>query len=372
MPQTRFLQTDEGIFIRSEENLKSVSDNLPVGTYRVVKNLVEFYLEPIDTFTRPRRYYGNLVQRATRIMETFKNRGGSTGVLLTGEQGSGKTQMARELSIMAAEQSLATIIVDTPYSGSSFNSFIQSISVPAVIIIDEFEKLYDTEDADQDGLLTLLDGVYPTKKLFVLTANNVYRINQHMLNRPGRIFYHLKYVGLDEAFIRDYCDENLTKKEELGAVIATGAMFTHFNFDMLKGLIEEINRYQCTAKEALEMMNISPDRNDDANYALEVHTIDDDLKLDEDVLYDKKVSDVNPLREQFHFSVRAYDMDDINKERVKKKLRPYTGLERNETVCVNPRDLVSINGGTMLFEHGRFRIKLTRIREKQVDYYSAF
>lgn len=367
---TRFLQTDEGVFVRTHENLKSVSDTLPVGTYRVVKNLVEFYLTPIEDFTRPKRYYGNLVDRARRIMSTFKDRVGSTGVLLSGEQGSGKTQMARELSLMAAEQGIATIIVDTPFSGSEFNSFIQSITVPAVIIIDEFEKLYDTEDANQDGLLTLLDGVYPTKKLFVLTCNNVWRINQHIINRPGRVFYHLKYQGLDEAFIRDYCDENLKNISELGAIIATAALFTHFNFDMLKGLVEEINRYRCTAKQALEILNISPDRADDAAFEIEVRLLENDQVLDSDVLYTKKIVDVNPLKEQFNFSIRVYDLEDINKERRKKRLQPYKLDTKNETVYMEPHNLVSVEGGVMVFQDDRFRVTLKRIRERAVNYYA--
>ncbi|HRZ82907.1 MAG TPA: hypothetical protein P5069_10620, partial [Candidatus Hydrogenedentes bacterium] len=44
----------------------------------------------------------------------------------------------------------------------AFNTFMQAIEQPLVVLFDEFEKVYD--DQEQQALLTLLDGVYPSNK----------------------------------------------------------------------------------------------------------------------------------------------------------------------------------------------------------------
>ena len=115
--------------------------------------------------------------------------------------------------------------------------------------------MYD-EKKHQDLLLTLLDGVFPTKKLFVLTTNDRHGVNSKMLNRPGRIFYSIEYKGLSEGFIREYCVDNLKRKADTNGVAAYAKLFEHFNFDMLKALVEEMNRYKETARQASSMMNM--------------------------------------------------------------------------------------------------------------------
>ena len=70
---------------------------------------------------------------------------------------------------------------------------MQDIEQPCIILFDEFEKVYD--DQDQEKALTLLDGVFPSRKLFIMTVNNKWRVNEHMRNRPGRIYYMLDFAG---------------------------------------------------------------------------------------------------------------------------------------------------------------------------------
>ena len=56
---------------------------------------------------------------------------------------------------------------------------------------------------NQDAMLTLLDGVYPAKMLFLLTTNDKYKVSNHMRNRPGRIYYVIDFEGLSSDFIRE-------------------------------------------------------------------------------------------------------------------------------------------------------------------------
>ena len=79
--------------------------------------------------------------------------------------------------------------------------------------MDEFEKTYTKEGKNyQAKILTLFDGVYSSKKLFLLTCNDKSKMDSHMLNRPGRLYYLLEFHGLDQAFIREYCEDNLIRK----------------------------------------------------------------------------------------------------------------------------------------------------------------
>lgn len=262
---TYFLKQPNGIFLRGDNELLSVGKQLEVGTYAVNQDGAgNYFLTVSDPFTRPSKMYGNVNTQADRILATFNDRTVSTGVMLTGQQGSGKTMLARELSIKAAELGMPTLIVSATFHGKDFNAFIQSINMPALVLFDEFEKTYD--DRDQEHLLTLLDGVYPTKKLFILTANNKYRINEHLFNRPGRIFYHLKYSGLDAAFVNEYVNDQLKNKQRAQSILDVYAVFKSFTFDMLKALVEEMNRFNISAHEALEMLNISTVHDDDVMF----------------------------------------------------------------------------------------------------------
>lgn len=251
-----FYLKDGEILWPTQEGVYDVRDALPVGTYSVGNSLKGFFLKPITDFNITGKIYGKTTRHAERILQTFGDRPNSTGVLLNGEKGSGKTMLAKMISQRAAEMGISTLVINTPFIGDAFNMFIQSIDEPCVIVFDEFEKVFD--EKEQEATLTLLDGVYPTKKLFVLTVNDKYRVNQHMRNRPGRIFYMLDFKGLDADFIREYCLDNLKNKTHAEQVVRLTMMFDSFNFDMLKALVEEMNRYNETANQALEMLNAKP------------------------------------------------------------------------------------------------------------------
>jgi hypothetical protein len=231
---------------------------LPVGNY-VVKQTPEgvLYLDTVDSFTFPFKRYGKNPRQSARILDTFLRRPTATGVLLAGEKGSGKSLLAKTVSMDAAEQGIPTIVINAPWHGDVFNSFIQSIEQPAVVLFDEFEKVYDKDEQEQ--ILTLLDGVFPSKKLFIITCNDKWRIDGHMRNRPGRIFYMIDFTGLDAAFIEEYCNDNLVEKKYIPGVCKLAGLFTEFNFDMLKALVEEMNRYDESPAEAVEMLNVRPE-----------------------------------------------------------------------------------------------------------------
>lgn len=251
-------------------------ETLPAGTYTVKFDKMNscFYLEEIENLTATGKIYGDAQKRAHRIMATFNDREKSTGVLLTGEKGSGKTLLARLLAQNGRQLGIPSIVINQPWCGEEFNAFVQMIEQPTIILFDEFEKVYDRDD--QEKMLTLLDGVYPSKKLFVLTCNDRWRINEHMRNRPGRIYYMLDYRGLDREFIEEYCRDNLDAQEHIPSVCRVAGAFGEFNFDMLKAMVEEMNRFDESPIEVMKMLNTRPEFSGDQEYniSLQVQGID--------------------------------------------------------------------------------------------------
>ena len=87
---------------------------LPAGNYVIKKDPQsgQLYLESIDAFEIKGKVYGDTDKTARRILNTFQDRTASTGVMLTGEKGSGKSLLAKMLSVKAAEMSVPTIVID--------------------------------------------------------------------------------------------------------------------------------------------------------------------------------------------------------------------------------------------------------------------
>jgi hypothetical protein len=265
---TYFLRNGNTFRTTDEKNL-DIHTKLPAGNY-VIKTTPfgEMYFEAVDNFEFKTKRYGDNVNNTQRILNTFMSREASTGVMLTGEKGSGKSLLAKTISMEAAKLDIPTIIINTAWHGDAFNTFIQSIEQPAILLFDEFEKVYD--QGEQESLLTLLDGVFPSKKLFIITCNDKWRVDTHMRNRPGRIFYMLDFKGLSIEFIVEYCNDNLINKSYVDRICSIAGVFSQFNFDMLKALVEEMNRYDESPEAALEMLNVRPEFDSGCNYNIKV------------------------------------------------------------------------------------------------------
>lgn len=254
----------------SAEGAVDIRDHLPVGTYAVKFDMqsMSYFLERVANFRLDHKIYGSTPKTADRVMRTFKSRPNSTGIMLTGEKGSGKTMLAKLLSVNGLKDGISTILVNEAFFGEGFNTFIQSIQQEIIVIFDEFEKVYDREQ--QERMLTLLDGVFPSKKMFILTCNDKYRVDTHMKNRPGRIFYRIEYSGLETEFIREYCLDNLDDTSHTETICKMASVFPTFNFDMLKAMIEEMNRYKETPHEVLELLNAKPEHGESSTFDAEL------------------------------------------------------------------------------------------------------
>jgi len=225
----------------------------------------------VEPFTLPDKIYGNLTKRADRIRETFLDRDNSTGVLLLGEKGSGKTLLGKQVAIDLYENhNQPCIIVNKPLSGDALGTFLQRLNRPVTVFLDEFEKVYDKND--QEAMLTVLDGVYPMKLMAILTANSSERMIAPLRDRPGRVFYSITYTGLEYQFVVDYAKENLKDQSQMDEISRLAAM-TELNFDQLQALIEEMNRFDESVLDAIQYLNISL-QSDEQAYTVKALTVD--------------------------------------------------------------------------------------------------
>ena len=134
-----FIRNGNTFKVADNESL-DIQERLPVGNYTIKQDQFgNMFLEMIDSFEAPKRLYGDTTKNAGRILNTFLDRTVSTGVLLTGEKGSGKTLLAKTLSIEAAKQDIPTVIINSDWHGDQFNKLIQNIDQPCVVLFDEFE-----------------------------------------------------------------------------------------------------------------------------------------------------------------------------------------------------------------------------------------
>ena len=361
-----FLKSGNSYKVSSKEAL-DLHDKLPAGNYVIKEDAFgNLYLQTIDDFEIRGKTYGDHTKNRDRILNTFQDRPNTTGVMLTGEKGSGKSLLAKSVSIQGAALGMPTIVINAPWAGDKFNSFLQSIDQPTIILFDEFEKVYPSEAQEQ--ILTLLDGVFPSKKLFLLTCNDKWRVDSHMRNRPGRIYYMMDFKGLTADFIIEYCHDNLKAIEHVDRICQIASLFTEFNFDMLKALVEEMNRYGENPQQALKMLNAKPEFDQGATkYTVELSI--EGIPLDKGDM-DSTEWKGNPLQSNIRLNYKEYEdgLVSVNEDEDDDSNWDWTGVR------FTPGDLKKIdsqNGKFIFVNEDNSVLTLTKVQEKVSYYYDA-
>ena len=371
-----FLKSGNTFRVATKESM-DLHDALPAGNYVIKMDPFEnFFLEHIEDFDVPSKVYGNVLRQTERVINTFNNRGKSTGVLMTGEKGSGKTMLSKNICIEMAKQGVPTIVINQPWHGEKFNTLIQSIQQPAVVLFDEFEKVYDREQQEQ--MLTLLDGVYSTQKLFILTCNDRWRVDSHMRNRPGRIYYYFDFKGLEEEFIREYCRDNLNNKSHIDTLANIAGVFSAFNFDMLKATVEEMNRYDESPQEALRVLNVRAEFDSGTAYDVKIYRGDEEANrispqlwtgtplAKDDLEFSFHIQNPNERENRVRNSVPEPVLTCADDEAEMEDDKEYGWME----IDLKPSDLVKLDTktGRFIFEKDGITVILNRVRERSFNF----
>lgn len=228
-------------------------EKLPVLTYRINFNPMSGYslVHTTDLEIRE-KVYGEQVEKTKKIFNAFNSMARSLGVMMSGDKGIGKSLFTQILASEAIKRGIPVIVVtnNTP----SLQDFLMDIKQEVLILFDEFEKVFDKED--QMRMLGLFDGLNMSKHLYVLTVNDLKNVNSFMLNRTGRIHYHLRFGYPTPDEIRDYLKDKV--KEEYHNHIDSVVMFSFrmkLNYDLLRAIAFELNT-GLSLKEALPDLNI--------------------------------------------------------------------------------------------------------------------
>lgn len=234
---------------------------IPAGNYIVrFHEMRGFWLDKYDNFNLNEHIYGVHDAKAKKVLRTFSCFDRSLGVILSGDKGIGKSLFAKLLSKMAIERGWPVIIVDKAYPGIA--NYIESIKQEVVILFDEFDKTFgevaakEGEAGPQAGLLTLFDGLSGGKKLFIITCNSLYKLNEYLINRPGRFHYHFRfeYPTPEETkiYLNDKVDDRY--KDQIEKVVEFSNK-VQLNYDCLRAIATELNMGE-SFSDAISDLNI--------------------------------------------------------------------------------------------------------------------
>lgn len=219
-------------------------DKLPLGTYDVCfHKMMGFYLTShSDLVVNEEKIYGSSPAKVEKVLRGFQALDRNFGVILSGRKGIGKSLFARQLAVRAKDYNLPLLIVSCYYPGIA--DFLSSIDQEVIVLFDEFEKTFaDQEHANpQEDMLPLFDGIDNGKKLFVITCNEVHKLNSYLINRPGRFHYHFVLGNPNPDEIKEYMADKL--KPEYHHVIKKLIGFSlnvDLTYDVLRAIAFELN-----------------------------------------------------------------------------------------------------------------------------------
>ncbi|NDO50687.1 AAA family ATPase [Lachnospiraceae bacterium MD335] len=244
-------------------------NELPARSYIVrFSKMTGFYLDEYsDIHVKEDKIYGERMKKVQKVLHSYEKLDRNLGVILSGHKGIGKSMFAGLLSEEAVKKGIPIIVVDQYIPGIA--SYIEAIDQNVMVLFDEFDKTFgdvkpiEGEAEPQATLLGLFDGITNGKKLFVITCNDVRKLNDFIINRPGRFHYHFRfdYPSADE--IRTYLYDKLetAHHDKIESIIAFSRK-VDLNYDCLRAIAFELNGGESfhSAVEDLNIINLAQER----------------------------------------------------------------------------------------------------------------
>jgi hypothetical protein len=222
-----------------------------------------------DLVVNEEKIYGSSPAKVDKVLRGFQAVDRNFGIILSGKKGIGKSLFARQLAIKARDYNLPLIIVSDYIPGIA--DFISSIEQEVIVLFDEFEKTFANRDDmnPQEEMLSLFDGIDSGKKLFVVTCNEVTKLNSYLLNRPGRFHYHFVLSNPTPDEIKEYMTDKLNPEyHHLIKKLIGFSMNVDLTYDILRAIAFEINRGY-SFEETLADLNISKENSSKYNVRID-------------------------------------------------------------------------------------------------------
>ena len=133
------------------------------------------------------------------------------------------------------------------------HEYVNNINQNLTILIDEYEKIFE-EDVE---MLTIMDGAINSefKRVFILTTNSL-RINENLLQRPGRIRYVKSFQDLSPDIIEELIDDILINKKYKNEVFSFISNLQNITIDIAKSVIVEVNIHDELPEQFKKIFNV--------------------------------------------------------------------------------------------------------------------
>lgn len=255
------------------EDVKTYTQ-LPAGSYNVeFAKMAGFYLTSRSDLTvTEEKVYGHSEEKVEKVMKSYHMLDRNLGVLLSGQKGIGKSLFVRMLADRALQEGIPVIVVTTAYPGIA--DFLSTIEQDCVVVFDEFEKTFADQEEwhPQDEMLSLFDGLDGGHRLFLVTCNDLSKLSQYMINRPGRFHYHFSMTAPTADDIRVYMEDKLEPQyhDNIKDIVMLAGV-TDMPYDYLRAIAFELNQGY-SLQESLNDLNIT--RADDIHFDIDVYLSD--------------------------------------------------------------------------------------------------
>ena len=258
--------TSQGNIFLIHSDLMQTHEKIPSQVYyvRCEENRGFFLLQRSELEIKENKIYGVHMKKCKKVLDSFEKFERHLGVILSGDKGIGKSLFARLLSYVSIKNGYPVLIIDRPYGG--LGDFLESIEQECIVLFDEFDKTFGLEG--QNDMLSMFDGMSAGKKLFVITCNDLSRLSEFMVNRPGRFHYHLRFEYPGAMEVREYLEDKLPQQyhNEIKEVVVFSRK-VKLNYDCLRAIAFELST-GLTFQEAIKDLNILNVGNKSYNAAL--------------------------------------------------------------------------------------------------------
>lgn len=267
-----WLKIDDELMYMDGDSVSTLGPHVPIGTYKTTFHKMRgTFLKITELKLSHGKIYGKSQKIADHIVKAYEmnTEDKNLGVLLSGGRGLGKTLTTRLIiNQLKDKYPIITVSEYTP-DLPDFLSHLKN----CVILMDEFEKFMggnangsenEDDQTKQETLLSVLDGnTGCSGNLFLLTVNNLYKVDENFKSRPGRIRYHYRYESEGAETVRKYCEDNLERKELIEEVVKVLGLAKYVSLDIITQFVDELNKFpELSPLEVVDFFNIeSSDKN---------------------------------------------------------------------------------------------------------------